>query len=121
MAMAGYQQAQNKQDKQKDRPRRSSCRPSVYLQTYSATGLVANHDAVSVRITNPMPSGTAAGTAPGLDNNDSGNHDDVAAIRTASAHRTAMKTGAAAACDFDDHVGRSLVWCNRQRLCGAGR
>jgi hypothetical protein len=60
-----------------------------------------------------MPSGTSAGTDGG-DDNSAGNDDDFA-IRTASARRTAVKAGAAAAFDLDDIVGRSLFGRQRQR------
>jgi len=52
-----------------------------------------------------MPSGAAARTDGGYDNS-AGNDDDFA-IRTASAHRTAVKAEAATAFDLDDVVGRA--------------
>jgi hypothetical protein len=68
-----------------------------------------------------MPSGTAAGTSAGLHDNRAGNDDDVAAVRHASVIGTAMKARTAAARNFDDHAGRSLVRRERQRQCSAAR
>jgi hypothetical protein len=67
-----------------------------------------------------MPSAAAAGAGGGHDDR-SGNHDDVAAVRLASAVGTAVKARATATRYLDDHVGRSLVRGKRQGLRGASR
>jgi hypothetical protein len=82
--------------------------------------LVANH-AAPFRGTCPMPSCAAAGTAARGHDDRAGNDDDgLAAVRAASAHLTTVKARTAAAFYLDDHVGRSLAWCKRQGLRGAG-
>jgi hypothetical protein len=69
-----------------------------------------------------MPSRAAAGTAARGHDDRAGNDDDsLAAVRAASAHRTAVKAHTAAAFYLDDHVGRSLAWSKRQGLRSAAR
>jgi hypothetical protein len=104
--------------KQKDRRRRSCCR---YRGGWPRS-LVANHLAVPVRETSPMPSSAAAGTGAGHHNDRSGNDDNgFATIRAASAHGTAVKARTASTLYLDDHVGGSLAWGQRHGLRGAAR
>jgi len=92
------------------------------LSWWLACSLVANHLAVPVRETGPMPSSAAAGTGAGHHDDSAGNHDNgFAAIRAASAHGTAVKARTASTLYLDDHVGRSLAWGQRHGLCGAAR
>jgi hypothetical protein len=82
--------------------------------------LVANHYATSFRGTLAMPSAAAAGTDGGHDDR-SGNDNDGPAVRLASAVGAAVKARTAAACNLDNHVGRSLARGERQGLRGAAR
>lgn len=91
------------------------------LRCRLARSLVANHRAVPVGETGPVPSSAAAGTA-GNNHDRAGNDDNFfAAIRTASAHRTTVKARTASTLDLDDHVGRSLAWGKWHGLRGAAR
>jgi hypothetical protein len=102
----------------KDRPKAVSL-----LHAPVTRGLVADHPASAVRITNPMLSHATAWTRARRDDDcRSGNdHDGFAAVRTASAIGPAMKTWAAATCYLDRHAGRSLAWRKRHGLRGTSR
>jgi len=94
-----------------------SCRDDSGL----ACGSVADHHATTVRVADPMTSGTAAGASAGFHDNRAGNDDDFAAVRHASFIGTAMKARTAAFGDLDDHAGRSLLGRQRQGLHGCTR
>jgi hypothetical protein len=92
------------------------------LSWWSAHSLVANHLAMPIRETSPVPSSAAAGTGAGHHDDRAGNDDNgFAVVRAASAHRTTVKARTASTLYLDDHVGRSLARGKRHGLRGAAR
>jgi hypothetical protein len=121
MAAAGYQQDPAKPEKRQRRCRvitpenrafsnKKTARGGLSCRDTSglACGSVADYHATTVRVADPMPSGSAAWASAGFHDNRTGNGNDFAAVRHAAFIGTAMKARTAAFSDPDDHAGRSL-------------